>query len=52
MLFKPHNLSVRDVYEGFAWFKLNFYSWPVKIRRYLRTLFDTKDIVTAIMVIN
>lgn len=47
MLFKPHNLSVKDVYEGFAWIKLNFYSWPVKIRRYLRTLFDTKDIVTA-----
>ena len=50
MLFKPRNLDISDVYEGFAWFKLNFYSWPVKIRRYLRTLFDTKDIMTMIMV--
>ena len=51
MLFKPHNLEVSDVYEGFAWFKLKFFSWPVKTRRYLRTLFDTKDIFTAFMVI-
>jgi radical SAM superfamily enzyme YgiQ (UPF0313 family) len=51
MLFKPHNLSVRDVYEGFAWLKIKFWSWPVKTQRYLRTLFDTKDIITVIMVI-
>ena len=49
MLFKPHNLDIKDVYEGFAWIKNNFYSWPVKIRRYLRTLIDTKDIATAYM---
>lgn len=49
MLFKPHNLDIKDVYEGFAWIKNNFYSWPVKVRRYLRTLIDTKDIVTAYM---
>ena len=49
MLFKPHNLSVEDVYQGFAWFKLKFYSRPVKIRRYLKTLLDTKDIATALM---
>jgi len=51
MLFKPHNLSVNDVYEGYAWLKTKFYSWPVKINRFLRTLLDTKDIITAIMVI-
>jgi len=50
MLFEPKNLSVRDVYEGFAWIKLNYYRWPVKIRRYLRTIIETKDIVTAYLV--
>ena len=47
MLFEPKNLSAREVYEGFAWIKLNFYRWPVKIRSLLRTVFDTKDIITA-----
>ena len=50
MLFEPKNLSVKDVYEGFAWMKFNYYRWPVKIRRFLKTIFDTKDIVTSYLV--
>ena len=50
LVFKPLNLSIKDVYEGFAWIRLNFYSRPVKIHRYLRTLLDTKDFVTAYLV--
>lgn len=49
MLFEPKNMTIGDVYEGFAWFKSRFYSRPVKFKRYLRTLIDTGDPVSAVM---
>lgn len=49
MVYKPQNMTIQEVYNGFHWLKKEFYSLPVKIRRYLRTLVDTKSISTALV---
>ena len=49
MVYKPQNMTIQEVYNGFHWLKKEFYSLPVKIRRYVRTLIDTKSISTALV---
>lgn len=49
MLFKPKNLSIEDVYEGFYYIKRIYYSLPQRIRRFFFTLLDTKSITSTIV---
>lgn len=49
MVFKPENMTIQEVYHGFHWLKKEFYRLPVKIRRHLRTLIDTKSISTTLL---
>lgn len=49
MLFKPRQLTIDEVYEGFYYVKKHFYSLPVRLKRYLSTLRDTKSISTVLI---
>ncbi|HQL00538.1 MAG TPA: radical SAM protein [Smithellaceae bacterium] len=49
MLFKPRQLDIEDVYEGFHYIKMNFYATPAKIKRFFRTLWDTKSLSSTAM---
>jgi hypothetical protein len=49
MLFKPHKMTIDEVYSGFHEFRKNFYSVPVKLKRYFSTLIATKRISTALV---
>lgn len=49
MVFKPENMTIQEVYQGVHWVKKEFYRLPVKFRRHLRTLIDTKSMSTALL---
>lgn len=49
MLFKPQNLTLADVYEGFHYIKRYYYSLPQRIIRLFYTFLDTKSITTTIV---
>lgn len=49
MLFKPRDLEIEDVYEGIHYIKKNFYALPEKIKRFFRTLIDTKSLSSTLI---
>jgi radical SAM superfamily enzyme YgiQ (UPF0313 family) len=51
MLFKPRLLEIEEVYQGIHYIKKNFYAPWTKMKRLFRTLFDTKSITSAIVML-
>lgn len=51
MLFKPQWLEIEEVYQGMHYVKKNFYASQTKTKRFFRTLFDTKSITSAILML-
>ncbi|MGD0021457.1 MAG: radical SAM protein [Smithellaceae bacterium] len=51
MLFKPKQLEIEDVYQGIHYIKKNFYAFRTKMKRLFQTLFDTKSITSAIIML-
>ena len=49
MVYKPENMTIQEVYNGFHWLKKEFYRLPVKTRRHFRTLIDTKSLSTTLV---
>jgi radical SAM superfamily enzyme YgiQ (UPF0313 family) len=51
MLFKPRWLEIEEVYQGVHYIKKNYYLFRTKIKRFFRTLFDTKSITSTIIML-
>ena len=51
MLFKPRWLEIEEVYQGVHYVKKNFYASRTKMKRFFRTLLDTKSITSAIIML-
>jgi radical SAM superfamily enzyme YgiQ (UPF0313 family) len=51
MLFKPRWLEIEEVYQGMHYVKKNFYASRTKMKRFFRTLLDTKSITSAIIML-
>ena len=51
MLFKPRCLEIEDVSQGIHYVKKNFYASRTKMKRFFRTLLDTKSITSAIIML-
>ena len=49
MVYTPRNMSIDEVYAGFHMLRKRFYSIPVKVQRYLRTLKDTRKFSSVII---
>jgi Fe-S oxidoreductase len=51
MLFKPQWLEIEEVYQGMHYVKKNFYASQTKMKRFFRTLLDTKSITSAVIML-
>lgn len=49
MVYKPTNMSIEDVYEGFTYLREIYYGFWQTLKRTINTLFTTKNLVTTIM---
>jgi len=49
MVYQPKGLSIEDVYKGFTYLKINYYSFFETFKRTLSTLLATKSIRTTII---
>ena len=51
MLFKPLWLEIKEVYQGVYYIKKNYYAFRTKMKRFFQTLFDTKSIISTIIML-
>jgi radical SAM superfamily enzyme YgiQ (UPF0313 family) len=49
MVFKPAQMTIEEVYEGFTWLRKIYYSFWETAKRTLSTLFTTKSLITTII---
>lgn len=49
MIYEPEKMTIEDVYEGFTYLRLRYYSVMSKIQRTLSTFFTTKNLITTII---
>jgi len=49
MVFKPHKMSIDDVYEGFTYLKIKYYGFWGTVKRTLATLLSSKSITSTII---
>ena len=49
MVFKPAQMTIEEVYEGFTWLRKIYYSFWETVKRTLSTFFTTKSLTTAII---
>jgi radical SAM superfamily enzyme YgiQ (UPF0313 family) len=49
MVYKPTNMSIEDVYEGFTYLREIYYGFWQTLKRTINTLLTTKNLVTTIM---
>jgi len=49
MVYKPTNMSIDDVYEGFTYLREIYYGFWQTLKRTINTLLTTKNFVTTIM---
>ena len=49
MVFKPAQMSIEEVYEGFTYLRKVHYSFFESIKRTLSTLFTTKSLITTLV---
>lgn len=49
MVFKPENMSIEDVYEGFTYLRVIYYGFGKTLKRTLMTLLTTKKVNSTIL---
>jgi len=49
MVFKPKQMAIGDVYEGFTYIRKIYYSFWETVKRTINTLFATKSLTAALI---
>ena len=49
MVYKPANMSIEDVYEGFTYIRKIYYGFWKTVKRTIATLLTTKNLITTVI---